>query len=379
MNVVDAAYKILQEAGKPLHYTEITRRTVQAKLWLPGGKAPEQTVNGLISQEITHHGKLARFVRLGGGMYAAVAQAASRDPTALSPDLAFVSEAWRHLPIAARQRILQIVRETVTGHTDEVDDPVIAAVLPDGPKRFPADFLNGEVGSIQTVDLPEEELGVRQLAGGSYVVESHFGFRHDVRNETEGMFIVRAHARGARSLDVPDEMIHLFKAVKGYESYLRATWHELYRAYGRECGDRTAAFNHAKTAFETLGLPVPADVAPPAGTESIEPGDRKRRTRRGARTPEPAFYAPILQALFDMGGSGKTAEVIKRVGEIMGGSLSAEDRELLQSTGMPRWDSTSRFARHSMVRNGLLKSDSSWGVWEMSDNGLEYLSRLQPG
>ena len=38
MNSVDAAYKVLQEAGKPLHYTEIARRILKRKLWQTSGK-----------------------------------------------------------------------------------------------------------------------------------------------------------------------------------------------------------------------------------------------------------------------------------------------------------------------------------------------------
>ena len=61
MNTVDAAYKVLQEAGKPLHYAEIARRIVQSKLWVTGDRAPENKVNRDINQEIMHRGKLARF------------------------------------------------------------------------------------------------------------------------------------------------------------------------------------------------------------------------------------------------------------------------------------------------------------------------------
>jgi hypothetical protein len=379
MNCVDAAYKVLQEAAEPLHYMEIARRVVESKLWLTNGKTPEITINRDINQEIMHRGKLARFVRLGDGMYAAVTEAALKVPQTMPPDLAFVSEAWGYLPIAAKQKVLQIVRAALTGQTDEVDDPVIASVLPDGPQAFPKGFLNGDIGPVRTVELPEEEIAVRQLADGCYVVESHFGFRHDVRNETEGMFIVHAHARGARALDLPEEMIHLFKAVKGYEVYLRTLWRDLYRAYGRECGDRAAAYSHAKTAFDTLGLPVPVEVPPPAVAETYEPGERRRKLRRGLRTPETAFYLPILQALDGLGGSGRTADVVRRVGEIMGGVLSQDDREPLPSTGQPRWENTSQFARYSMVRNGLLKSDSSRGVWVVSEKGLEHLRRSQAG
>ena len=373
MNSVDAAYKVLQEAGKPLHYAEIARRVVQSKLWLTSGKTPENTVNRDINQEIVHRGKLARFVRLGDGMYAAVAQATASEQKALPPDIAFVTDAWGHLPIVAKQKVLQVVRAALTGQTDEVDDPVIALALPDGAKAFPEDFLCENVGAVHELELPEEELVIRRLPGGDHVVESHFGFHHHVRNETEGMFIFYAHARGTRTLDLPDEMIHVFKAVKVYEAYLRTLWGELYRAYGRECGDRGAAFSHAKTAFETLGLPVPADELSPEIAESDEPEERRRRTRRGTRTSETAFYVAILRALNQMGGAGRTAEVVARVGELMADTLTTEDRESLPSTGMPRWDTTSRFARHSMVRNGLLEPDSPHGIWKMSQKGADFL------
>ena len=101
MNTVDAAYKVLQEAGKPLHYAEIARRIVQSKLWLTSGRTPENTVNRDINQEIMHRGKLARFVRLGDGMYAAVPESSLKDPKTMPPDLAVVSDAWGHLPIVA--------------------------------------------------------------------------------------------------------------------------------------------------------------------------------------------------------------------------------------------------------------------------------------
>lgn len=377
MNCVDAAHKVLQEAGKPLHYAEIARRVVQSKLWMTSGKTPENTVNRDINQEIMHRGKLARFVRLGDGMYAAVPQAQLKDPKTSPPDLAFVSDAWAHLPISAKQKVLQIVRAAMTGQADEVEDPVIASVLPDGPKIFPDEFLNGDIGAALTLNLPEEELAVRQVAGGGYVVESHFGFRRDVRNEPEGMFIVYAHARGARALDVPEEMIHLFKAVKGYQGYLRTLWRDLYRAYGRECGDRAAAYSHAKTAFDTLGLPVPDEARPPAMTVATAepPGERRRKLKRGLRTPETAFYRPILLALNELGGSGRTADVVRRVGEVMADALGPDDREPLPSTGLPRWENTTQFARHSMVRSGFLKSGSPRGLWEISAKGLERLQR----
>ncbi len=376
MNSVDAAYKVLQEAGKPLHYAEIAHRIVQSKLWLTSGRTPENTVNRDINQEIMHRGKLARFVRLGDGMYASIPESGKKDPKTTPPDLAFVSDAWNHLPIVAKQEVLRIVRGALTGQTGEVDDPVIASVLPNGPRAFPKDFLDGDIGS-HAIELPEEQLTFRQLADGTCVVESHFGFRLDVRNETEGMFIVHAHGRGARTLELPQKMIHLFKAVTGYRGYLRDLWQDLYRAYGRECGDRAAAYSHARTAFETLGLFPPDDAQPPPPAQDDEPGERKTKLKRGLRTPETTFYVPILQALNELGGTARTVDVVKRVGEFMADVLSPDDRRPLPSTGLPRWENTTQFARYSMVRSGLLKPDSARGTWAISANGVEHLQRTR--
>jgi hypothetical protein len=114
MNTVDAAHKVLQEAGKPLHYAEIARRIVQSNLWRTSGKTPGNTVNRDINQEIVHRGKLARFVRLGDGMYAAVPESVLKDSKTMPPDQAFVFDAWSHLPIVAKHEILRIVRGALT-------------------------------------------------------------------------------------------------------------------------------------------------------------------------------------------------------------------------------------------------------------------------
>jgi hypothetical protein len=95
------------------------------------------------------------------------------------------------------------------------------------------------------------------------------------------------------------------------------------------------------------------------------------------RTPETAFYAPILQALHELGGTARTADVVKRVGEFMADVLSPDDREPLPSTGVTRWENTTQFARYSMVRGGLLKPGSPRGTWAISAKGIEHLQRTR--
>ncbi|HUU90964.1 MAG TPA: winged helix-turn-helix domain-containing protein [Phycisphaerae bacterium] len=98
------------------------------------------------------------------------------------------------------------------------------------------------------------------------------------------------------------------------------------------------------------------------------------RLRRGLRTPEVNYYQPILQVLAEMGGSGKVAEVLDRVGEVMKPALKEVDYDpLASSPDMPRWRNAAQWARNSMVHEGLLKADSPRGVWEVSEKGRDRL------
>jgi len=83
--------------------------------------------------------------------------------------------------------------------------------------------------------------------------------------------------------------------------------------------------------------------------------------------------------LADAGGSAKASNVLERVGEIMKPRLKSVDFEPLASgPDNPRWRNAAQWARNSMVNEGLLKSDSRRGVWEISDEGRRWLSNQSP-
>ena len=108
--------------------------------------------------------------------------------------------------------------------------------------------------------------------------------------------------------------------------------------------------------------------------------DRKHRRdlgrlRRGLRTPEQAYYRPILRALQGLNGSASLNDVLDQVLQVMRGELKEVDFEPLASEPeMPRWRNAAQWARNSMVKEGLLKSDSPRGIWEISDVGRRYLA-----
>lgn len=99
------------------------------------------------------------------------------------------------------------------------------------------------------------------------------------------------------------------------------------------------------------------------------------RIQRGTRTPEDAYRLPVLRALVEMGGAGRTAEVLDRVGELMRGQLRDVDFEPLSSSGSPRWRNSAQWCRNTMVNEGLMKESTQRGVWEISAAGRRYLER----
>ena len=65
----DAIINVLRDAGKPLHYREITKRIRQRGLWETTDSKPWAQVNAVMSAEIKHKRASSRFIRDGRGIY----------------------------------------------------------------------------------------------------------------------------------------------------------------------------------------------------------------------------------------------------------------------------------------------------------------------
>lgn len=113
-------------------------------------------------------------------------------------------------------------------------------------------------------------------------------------------------------------------------------------------------------------------------------GKAKEKVRRrkqaklvkGERTPEKEYYAPILRVLTQMGGSGKIGDVLNRVYDEMKAILKPVDKEGLSSDSRtPRWRNAAQWARNTMRREGLLRADSPRGMWQITEQGREWLER----
>jgi restriction system protein len=94
------------------------------------------------------------------------------------------------------------------------------------------------------------------------------------------------------------------------------------------------------------------------------------RLPRGLRTPEDAFRGPLLQSLVERGGSADMNDVLEQVGRRMRRQLNEYDREPVPSDpNSIRWRNTAQWCRHTLVREGLMKSDSPRGLWEITAAG----------
>lgn len=66
---LDAAARILAEAGKPLDCKTIVARAFERGYWKSGGKTPHATVYSAILREIQHKGSEARFRKAARGKF----------------------------------------------------------------------------------------------------------------------------------------------------------------------------------------------------------------------------------------------------------------------------------------------------------------------
>jgi restriction system protein len=88
-------------------------------------------------------------------------------------------------------------------------------------------------------------------------------------------------------------------------------------------------------------------------------------------TPQKCYEQPILEALAFFGGSAHMESVCYRVYETVKDKLLQGDYELVwtgkgRKWSEPRWRNNVRWARKVMVNDGRLKSNSPYGIWELS-------------
>jgi len=104
------------------------------------------------------------------------------------------------------------------------------------------------------------------------------------------------------------------------------------------------------------------------------PRVRPPRAPVGSATPEGLYRPLILQALAKAQGSALARDVLAYIGQAMNGRFKARDLEGYTS-GATVWKTFARWERKNMVTEGLLKPDSTRGIWELTEKGWHEAKR----
>jgi hypothetical protein len=131
----------------------------------------------------------------------------------------------------------------------------LAELLGEDLKQFPDDFLVSSTGKGKRMMLPEAPLHREQNSTGAHMLKTENGIFVKVRNPTEANFILYAQLRGYREIELPKEMIHIFRTVKAYENYLRSLRSRLFAKLLRKARQESVANYETDKIFRSLGLP----------------------------------------------------------------------------------------------------------------------------
>jgi len=160
------------------------------------------------------------------------------------------------IELGAQRSKIRKTRTRKTNAEKQVFHNVLDEVLPDGPKRFPDDFLSASIlkKDVKEIYLPEEELKLdaRPLTMSLYTDKDVF---REVKNPAEGKFIVYCQQAGQRTALLPVKMVEVTRTVANYEGYLRDLRKNLYDAFYRHTLDVGVAAKLTQTAFEKFRLP----------------------------------------------------------------------------------------------------------------------------
>ncbi len=112
------------------------------------------------------------------------------------------------------------------------------------------------------------------------------------------------------------------------------------------------------------------DLKERIGRNGHPAGNRKQRRKRSLslKTGKEVLREQILQALRKLGGSGRVAEVIEEIGKQLEGKLLPGDLEWREATNEYAWQNNVKWERYQMIKDGLLRSDSPRGHWQLSED-----------
>lgn len=129
--------------------------------------------------------------------------------------------------------------------------------------------------------------------------------------------------------------------------------------------EATQILNHLVDELEELLKELKSRIGRNAESDPVKKPRAKRS--ESPRTDKTVLRQLIVAVLKSSGGRAKAAEVLDGVGERLNGKLLPGDLEVRQDGKTLVWRNNACWERSRMVRDGVLRSDSPNGIWELSE------------
>lgn len=106
------------------------------------------------------------------------------------------------------------------------------------------------------------------------------------------------------------------------------------------------------------------------GRDSMKPNRKvtRRKHSKSPKTNREILRQSILQALTRFGGRARARQVLQDVEEQLSGRLLPGDFEICQDGRSLYWKKNTQWERLRMINEGILRSDSPRGFWELREN-----------
>jgi hypothetical protein len=130
---------------------------------------------------------------------------------------------------------------------------------------------------------------------------------------------------------------------------------------------RLAALSEKQNAIVDLSTCFNKQSKRNNGTDPILGKQKTARPRgKSPKTHKNELRQYVVLALQRMGGRGQVSQIIAEMGKLLEGKLLPGDLEWRASAKEFAWQNNTRWEYMALKREGILKSDTPTGIWELN-------------
>jgi hypothetical protein len=191
----------------------------------------------------------------------------------------------------------------------------------------------------------------------------------EVIDALDGAEDPQVREKEAQLREISRTIERLHKAGVPVPEVLRAEKTRLAVALGGR-GQTQQALIRLATQFEDILKDIRSRLGSGGGGEIHR---HKRATGYRSKSPKTrkqVYREHIIRALKTFGGRARVSDVLEEIGRQLNGKLLPGDLELRKDGRTVGWHNSVQWERLRMVKDGILRSGSPNGVWELADGHL---------